>query len=74
MGNVNITNELSSRPERTRISYHVALDKAACAPFRRARRMKFAEATNPNRIRGSVVEGPAVPSTGIQLTGKPVVH
>jgi hypothetical protein len=26
---------LSSRPERTRISRHAALDKAACAPFRK---------------------------------------
>jgi hypothetical protein len=28
-----VTLSLSSRPERTRISCHAALDKAACAPF-----------------------------------------
>jgi hypothetical protein len=29
--------ELSSRPERTRISCHAALDKAAYAPFRKGK-------------------------------------
>jgi hypothetical protein len=29
-----LQDELSSRPERTRISCHAALDRAACAPFR----------------------------------------
>ena len=36
---------LSSRPERTRISCHAALDRAACAPFREERRMKSDNAT-----------------------------
>jgi len=44
--------ELSSRPERTRISCHAALDDAACAPFRKERRMKFTEATNLHRKSG----------------------
>jgi hypothetical protein len=43
---------LSSRPERTLISCHAALDKATCAPFRKERRMKFAEATNLHRKLG----------------------
>jgi hypothetical protein len=30
---------LSSRPERTRISCHAALDKTACALFRKEGRM-----------------------------------
>ena len=44
--------ELSSRPERTRISCHAALDKAACAPFLKERRMMFANATNIYRKSG----------------------
>jgi hypothetical protein len=36
---------LSSRPERTRISYHAALDNAACAPFRKEGRMNCYNAT-----------------------------
>jgi hypothetical protein len=44
--------ELSSRPERTRISCHAALDKTACAPFLKERRMMFANATNLNRKSG----------------------
>src|ERR1700728_4603348 len=44
--------ELSSRPQRTRISCHTALGDAACAPFRKERRMKFAEATKFNRKSG----------------------
>jgi hypothetical protein len=44
--------ELSSRPERTRISCHVALDTAACAAFRKESRMKFASATNLDRKSG----------------------
>ena len=43
---------LSSRPERTRISCHAALDAAACAPFRKERRMKSANATNFHRKSG----------------------
>jgi hypothetical protein len=45
-------NKLSSRPERTRISCHAALDKATCAPFRRERRMKFANAIKLDRKSG----------------------
>jgi hypothetical protein len=48
-------------PERTRISCHAVLDKAACAPFRREGRMKCTNATKfQQEIRGSVVEGSAV--------------
>ena len=32
-------------PERTRISCHATLDKAACAPFFKEWRMMFASAT-----------------------------
>ena len=52
MGKVSVKNELSSRPKRTRISCHAALDKATCAPFRRERRMKFANATKFDRKSG----------------------
>jgi hypothetical protein len=39
-----------------------APDIAACAAFHKESRMKFANATNTDReIRGSGVEGPAVP-------------
>ncbi len=68
---------LSSRPERTRISYHTALDDAACAPFRKERRMKFDNATVPREMRGSVVDGSAVLSSTIQLSWKhrpPLYH
>jgi hypothetical protein len=41
-----VTLSLSSRPERTRISCHAALDTAACAPFFKERRMMSANATN----------------------------
>ena len=44
--------ELSSRPERTRISCHAALDMAACAAFRKESRMKFANATKFDRRSG----------------------
>jgi hypothetical protein len=43
---------LSSRPERTRISCHAALEKAACAPFRKEGRMKRINATKVNRKSG----------------------
>ena len=53
---------LSSRPERTRISCHAALDKAAMRLSFKERRMMFANATNFYRQSGrSVAEGPAVP-------------
>jgi hypothetical protein len=44
--------DLSSRPERTRISCHAALDKAACAPFRKEGRMKCDDATKFHRKSG----------------------
>ncbi len=45
----------------TRISCHVALDSAACAPFIMERRMKAANAIKLHRkFRGSEVEGSAV--------------
>jgi hypothetical protein len=47
------TTELSSRPERTRISCHTALDRAACAPFFKERRMMFANAANFYRKSGA---------------------
>jgi hypothetical protein len=43
---------VSSRPERTRVSCHVALDKAAYAPFRKEGRMRCDNATNSNRKSG----------------------
>ena len=43
---------LSSRPERTRISCHAALDKAACAPFRKEGRMMCTNATMFHRKSG----------------------
>jgi hypothetical protein len=43
---------LSSRPERTRISCHAALDKVACAPFYKERRMVSANATKFHRKSG----------------------
>jgi hypothetical protein len=45
----NLSSRLPRRavgPERTRISYHAALDKAACAPFFKERRKMIANATN----------------------------
>ena len=44
--------EVSSRPERTRISCHAALDKAACAPFRKDKRMKRNNVTKFHRKSG----------------------
>ena len=43
---------LSSRPKRTRISCHAALDRARCAPFFEERRMMFANATHSYRKSG----------------------
>jgi hypothetical protein len=45
-------NELSSRPERTRISCHAALDTATCAAFVKESRMKIVNATKLNRKSG----------------------
>jgi len=57
---------LSSRPERTRISCHAALDKAAYAPFRKEGRMKCTNATKSDRkSQGSEVEGSAVQRTSL---------
>jgi hypothetical protein len=47
-----VTLSLSSRPERTRISCHAALETTACAAFSKESRMKFANATNINRKSG----------------------
>jgi hypothetical protein len=44
--------EVSSRPERTRISCHAALDKTTCAPFRKEGRMKSTSATRFHRKSG----------------------
>jgi hypothetical protein len=44
--------DLFCPPERTRISCHAVLDKAACAPFFKERRMMFANATNFYRKSG----------------------
>jgi hypothetical protein len=44
--------ELSSRPERTRISYHADLATPRYAPFRRERRMRIANANKFDRKSG----------------------
>src|ERR1700733_9673506 len=44
--------ELSSRPERTWISCHAALEITAGASFSKESRMNFANATNTNRNSG----------------------
>jgi hypothetical protein len=55
---------LSSRPERTRISCHAALDKAACAPFCKGKAHELHQRHQVQQeIRGSGVEGSAVPRT-----------
>jgi hypothetical protein len=48
---------LSSRPERTRISCHAALDKSTCAPFRKEGRMKCINATRFHRKSGAERSG-----------------
>ena len=53
---------MNCHPERTRISCDAALETAACAPFSKERRMKFANATKFNRKSGET-EGSAVPRT-----------
>jgi hypothetical protein len=56
-----IQTELSSRPERTRVSCHAALETNACRVFSNESRRKFANATNTNRNpRRSAVERSAV--------------
>src|ERR1700728_2584966 len=55
---------LSSRPERTRISCHAAVDMAACAPFCKGKAHEMHQRHQlPQEIRGSAVEGPAIPPT-----------
>src|SRR5580698_6153482 len=44
--------EVSSRPERTRISCHASLDKTTFAPFRKEGRMKCINATKFHRKSG----------------------
>jgi hypothetical protein len=56
------------RTQRTPDSCHAALDKTACAPFSKERRMKFAEPSKLNRNPGGwatrlFVVLPAVPNT-----------
>jgi hypothetical protein len=52
---------LSSRPERTRISCHAALDEAACAPFCKGKAHDVHQRHQVQQeIRGSAVEGSAV--------------
>src|ERR1700721_2941511 len=46
--------EVSSRPKRTRISCHPALDMTAYAPFRKEGRMNCDNATKSNRKSGVV--------------------
>jgi hypothetical protein len=43
---------LSSRPKRTRISYHAELAASTYAPFRRERRMRIANANKFDRKSG----------------------
>jgi hypothetical protein len=47
-----LATELSSRPERTRISCHAAMDMAACAAFVKESRMEIANATKLNKKSG----------------------
>ncbi len=57
-----VPKNLSSRPERTRISCHAAQDTAACAPFRQRKAHEVRQSHQVQQeIRGSAVEGPAVP-------------
>jgi hypothetical protein len=44
--------EVSSRPERTRISCHAALDKTTSAPFRKEGRMQCTNAAKFHRKSG----------------------
>jgi hypothetical protein len=54
-------NELSSRPERTRISCRAAMDMDVCAPFCKGKAHEVHQRHQvPQEIRGSVVEGSAV--------------
>jgi hypothetical protein len=44
--------DLSSRPERTQISRHAALEKSACVPFRKEGRVNRDNATKLHRKSG----------------------
>ena len=53
--------DLSSRPERTRISCHATPDTSACAVFRKRKpHAPYQRHQDQQEIRGSGVEGPAV--------------
>ena len=52
LSNFKAQTEVSSQPERTRISCHAALDNAACAPFRKEGRMKCTNAIKVHRKSG----------------------
>jgi hypothetical protein len=59
-----VPKEVSSRPERTRISCHAAMDMPACAPFCKGEAHEINQRHQvPQEIRGSAVEGSAVPQT-----------
>ena len=47
-----LAKELSSRPERTRISYYAAPTMATCAAFFKESRMEFDDRTNLDRKSG----------------------
>jgi hypothetical protein len=65
--------ELSSRPERTRMSCHAALDKTACAPFCKGKAHEVHQRHQvPQEIRGSVAEGSAVRPSGFPNSGPKV--
>jgi hypothetical protein len=49
---VGSTTKLSSRPERTRISYYAELATSTYAPFYRERRMRIANANKLDRKYG----------------------
>ncbi len=60
-GNTDFQTKLSSRPKRTRISCHAALDETAYAPFFKGKAHESRQRHQAlQEIRGSVVEGAAV--------------
>jgi hypothetical protein len=69
-GNANYSfqGELQSRPERTRISCHAALGKAACAPSCKGKAHEVHQRHQVRQeIRGSVVERSAVRLSGFPI-------
>jgi hypothetical protein len=59
-----VTLSLSSRPKRTRISCHAALETTACAAFSKEKPHEVRQRHQyQQEIRGSGAEGPAVPRT-----------